>query len=785
MNKFLRKVFLLSVCLLSTVVVIGQNLGSISELKQYLNSKEKQPPRVLKVISKDKNDNTKLTFDINKTNYGSFSKNIKSLNITQANIEKQLHQMFGLDANYSFAQLASTTDELGFEHTNYLIYYKGYLIDGQMVMVHKKDGVIKSINGIVKDINNPSNTILVTDQIAFQTALKAMQVDDLVNEYPIENVFVRLPDDENTFRLAKKIKIFSLQPLKKYNVYIDAQTGEVLNSVSLLPLSDVQCTAHTYYSGQQNITADYHNGTYRLKDNARNIITYDGTKWNGTYADPSENLIYTNNSTDWSLDSLKPALQVHWGIEKTIDYYSSVHNRKGYDDKGSPVHNIYNPVVWDYEEANINAAALVGYGIMVYGRGGLSNGTTYKPFVAIDIAGHEFAHLVTEETTGGGLEYQNESGALNESFSDIFGVCIDFHTNVSPNWTIGEEVLDNKSFMRSMSDPSSDQLSEYDKQPDTYKGKHWETSSYDNGGVHTNSGVQNYWFYLLCQGGSGTNDNGYTYSVTGIGMKDAEKIAYRNLMNYLPRKARHIDSYYGSLEAAKDLFGENSQQYKSVKAAWLAVGIDSLQPQLCRGEKILTNTSGTITDGSGTEQYQPQSDCKWVIKTTADKIIQLTFTSFELERGSSDYVAVYDGATTDSPMIGKYSGTNMPPVLRSTSNAMLVYFVSDKYVNRQGFEAKYESIMPTSTDIIENNRSLVIYPNPTKDEVFVKVGADKGLINIAVVDMLGRVVKKLSYQTNSTGETINIDVKDLNAGVYNLQITGANFNKVEKLVINK
>ena len=73
-------------------------------------------------------------------------------------------------------------------------------------------------------------------------------------------------------------------------------------------------------------------------------------------------------------------------------------------------------------------------------------------------------------------------------------------------------------------------------QPDTYEGTYWvdvngcvpNSNTNDNCGVHTNSGVQNFWFYLLCEGGSGTNDNGDAYSVTGIGLDEGGEIAYRN-----------------------------------------------------------------------------------------------------------------------------------------------------------------------------------------------------------------------------------------------------------------
>ena len=95
----------------------------------------------------------------------------------------------------------------------------------------------------------------------------------------------------------------------------------------------------------------------------------------------------------------------------------------------------------------------------------------------------------------------------------------------------------------------------------------------DKGGVHRNSGVQNYWFYLLSEGGSGINDNGDTYDVTGIGIESAYKIAYRNLTTYLLPNATFKDAMHGSLKAAIDLFGKDTKEYESVLKAWHAVGV--------------------------------------------------------------------------------------------------------------------------------------------------------------------------------------------------------------------
>src|SRR5262249_49114357 len=109
--------------------------------------------------------------------------------------------------------------------------------------------------------------------------------------------------------------------------------------------------------------------------------------------------------------------------------------------------------------------------------------------------------------------------------------------------------------------------------PDTYGTGNWYTGTGDNGGVHWNSGVQNFWFYLLSQGGTGSNDYGNAYSVTGIGMTDAAAIAFRNLTVYLGANSQYTDARFYAIVAAEDLFGACSQQVISTTNAWHAVGV--------------------------------------------------------------------------------------------------------------------------------------------------------------------------------------------------------------------
>jgi len=162
---------------------------------------------------------------------------------------------------------------------------------------------------------------------------------------------------------------------------------------------------------------------------------------------------------------------------------------------------------------------------------------------------------------------------LNESFSDIFGTAVEFYLEgaATADWLCGEDVVLQAPFVvRSLENPNLAWC------PDTYQGTYWiNNNGWDFGGVHINSGVQNFWFYLLSEGGTGINDNGDSYSVTGIGIDAASKIAYRNLTVYLtPTSGFHI-ARAGSTNSAADLFGTGSQQYQSVIAAWNAVGVYS------------------------------------------------------------------------------------------------------------------------------------------------------------------------------------------------------------------
>ena len=120
------------------------------------------------------------------------------------------------------------------------------------------------------------------------------------------------------------------------------------------------------------------------------------------------------------------------------------------------------------------------------------------------------------------------------------------------------------------------------RSPGYYQGYNWYDTNdispqNDYGGVHRNSGVQNRWYFLLCDGEDADNsefvEGGEPYSMTGIGMEKGLQIVYRTLMQYATSQAQYADIRLCHLQSAKDLYGDNSPEVEAVAKAWDLVGV--------------------------------------------------------------------------------------------------------------------------------------------------------------------------------------------------------------------
>jgi gliding motility-associated-like protein len=494
-----------------------------------------------------------------------------------AEVKDYLFQLLSLNKDHSFKSINSIVDGDNSLHTRYGHYFKGVEVLGSEWILHSQSGRIYSANGDI--YSNVTGEQGVSNEVAREKAKTVSGALSFKWDFPAEEGMLKLwkedsnatyfpkgrmaycPKDFNFLlehQLCHVFEINSEEPLLRKNFYINASTNELWAAEDLLHIADVQGVANTKYRGNQTITTDSTApGNYRLRETGRGggIETFDMNE--GTNYGAAVDFVDSNNFwNNYNTNSDEVGGDAHFGAEMTYDYLNDRFNRNSFDGNGAKIRS-YVHYRSNYSNAFWNGS------VMTYGDG---NGTSFTPLTSLDVCGHEIAHAITSNSAN--LIYSYESGALNESFSDIFGNAIEFYADSTQfNWRIGEDIMVSGNGIRNMANPNTH------GDPDTYLGTSWYGGTGDNGGVHTNSGVQNFWFYLLSVGGTGTNDNSETYSVDSLGIYKAEQIAYRNLTVYLTRNSDYSDARYYGIQAAEDLYGSCGDEVITTTNAWHAVGV--------------------------------------------------------------------------------------------------------------------------------------------------------------------------------------------------------------------
>lgn len=354
-------------------------------------------------------------------------------------------------------------------------------------------------------------------------------------------------------------------PYEKH-VILDAENGQQLDAWDDIHTAAAAGTGKTLYSGNVALTTNSITGGYELRDPSRGS-TYTinlKNKTTGTTLATDADNIWGNNATS---DTNSAAADAQYGTAVTWDYYKNIHGRTGIANNGVGAYNRVH-----YSTRYNNAYWSDSCFCMTYGDG---DGTTLKPLVALDVAGHEMTHGVTSRTAG--LIYSGESGGLNEATSDIFGTMVEFYAaNASDpgDYLIGEKIMVGGGSLRSMVKPSSDGGS----------ADCWY-SGVGNLDVHYSSGVANHFFFLLAEGTNssyGTSPTCVTGntrvatgtgSLTGIGRAAAAKIWYRALTTKFTTGTTYLQARAGTIAAAQELAATLGADYSAkVAAAWSAVG---------------------------------------------------------------------------------------------------------------------------------------------------------------------------------------------------------------------
>ena len=575
----------------SLATVIGVSLFSLSSFAQ----------------NTDKRVNEKTSGENGQPNMISFNGNS---NYKSADSKQIFQDQLGLKQNQNFSRIRIEADPAGFTHEKFQLFHEGVKVEFATYTLHSQNGKLASMSGEFYDIKDVNMKPSLSADAAFKRALNYTgaksymwenQADATAMDYKKpQGELVLLPSmkeqglkrSTDNLRLAYKFDIYATNPMTRGDLYIDAITGEKLfynatikhlgeysnghagnsseknNKNSNATSAIVAANAATRYSGTQSIQTTLSGSSYILSDATRGlgIQTFNSAK-TATY--PTTN--FTDADNNWTATEYNNtnkdngALDGHWGAEKTYDYWSTVHARNSYDNAGAKIKSYihYNLIAAGYPDNN---NAFWNGSVMTYGDGSGTGG--FDILTALDVAGHEIGHAVCSFTAN--LAYQNESGAMNEGFSDIWGACIEY--NAAPTkstWLIGEDIERRSGHLslRSMSNPKTE------GQPDTYKGTNWYTGTADSGGVHTNSGVLNHWFYILSVGKSGTNDKGSSYAVTGITIAKAAKIAYRLESVYLTANSTYATARTSGIQAAVDLYGAGSAEVIATTNAFYAVGV--------------------------------------------------------------------------------------------------------------------------------------------------------------------------------------------------------------------
>ncbi|GAB4487487.1 MAG: hypothetical protein OHK0019_02570 [Saprospiraceae bacterium] len=565
------------------------------------------------------------------------------------------------------------TDEAGNSHVRLEQVYQGVPVFGGEVIAHARNGAFDLLNGRYYPTPQLASVVpaldagRAIDKVKLAIGSENLKTDwtpEQIQLLKIEPFKAELVIYHHDFQLDNERLVWHVEAhpnlLSRVIYFVDANTGEVIHhydftckidggrhsecggsgsssennnqptaTTTALTPPPVTGTGIDLLGQNRSFGAWQQGSTYYLEDaskpmfnsSASNmpgdpvgvIVTLDA----GNTSPENQNFDYsfvTSNSTTFSSNATSNganAVSAHWNSIKSYEYFLNTHGRNSIDGVGGNIISFINVSEGNgtsMENAYWNGAA------MWYGNGG----STFKKLArGLDVGGHEMTHGVIEKTAN--LVYQNESGALNESFADIFGAMID-----RDDWEIGEDVMQDlpslPNALRNMQDPHNGVSSNSPWwQPRTVSEQY--TGSQDNGGVHINSGIPNWAYYKFA-----SNPN--------VGLEKAEKVFYKALKDYLVKSSQFVDLRIAVLQAANDLYPAGNTVANAAATAFDQVGILGNAPS--------GNYLGNLSTNPGTD---------YVLCVTNN------FQNLELRNGTGGLITtLYTGGVISRPSVTDNGG---------------------------------------------------------------------------------------------------------------------------------
>jgi bacillolysin len=477
----------------------------------------------------------------------------------------------------------------------YQQFYEGIRIWGADVVRDTERGVPISVFGALAPQLSLSIRTSMTADDATQLLKLLLGPDASVLTAP-ELVVVRL--DNGEYRLAYTAVVSSLPDVVRF--FVDAHTGEELLRYSEMHRQQAAIGRGNGVLGDlKKLSTEANGGSYIAFDRHRppTIQTFDmranlaRTKllFNGVLPYVASDLARDSDNI-WTDPSVVDA---HVHVSWTYDYYFKRFGRSGMDGRNGPINIVVNAVSQQGALLLPNADADFAInafwcgscgpsqqGVMFFGNGIPSayydrDGRNYTYFSgALDIAAHELTHAVTRFTSD--LIYRNESGALNEAFSDMMGKSVEFFYHPQgpgrgqADYVIGKDIVRGViagalNGDRSMANPG------LYGDPDHYARRYIGDS--DNGGVHSNSGIANQAFYLAIEGGTNRTSGRFVQGVGATNRDQIEKVFYRAFTLLMPQSSTFLVARAATVQAARDLYGPGGAVERAVSQAWDAVGV--------------------------------------------------------------------------------------------------------------------------------------------------------------------------------------------------------------------
>jgi bacillolysin len=628
-------------------------------------------------------------------------------------------------------------DKLGTKHFHYQQKYNGVPIWGKQVSVHlDATDSVYLVHGHQIPTPKGFDTIpSISADMAIEATKRHLGIQSIKQLYQLpgggkidqlkaELVIYPVPD--GPIKLTYKVDIVPKLD-ERWIYFIDANTGSVIHRIN--NIQDAPITANGIDLGgtTRSFGAWLQGSTYYIIDPTIPTadLPYDPLNQNKTSGDTyifdaknadGSSLYYvisSSLSTGWDATGVSAA----YNTRKVYDYYKNTFGRDSLDGNALNLQTVIHFAL-GYNNAFWNGT------FMIYGDG--DNRIFSNLAEALDVTAHEMTHGVTEHTAG--LIYENQTGALNESFSDVFGVMVD-----RDDWLIGEDItIPAPGYLRSLSNPHNglspqpSKMSEYQNLPNTNEG--------DHGGVHINSGIPNRAAYLVAEG---LTAEGLGQS---IGRSSTEQIYYRALTTYLQASSNFLDARRALIQSAQDLFGAGSAEEAAVNAAFNNVEVVDADVCSATGGGAETPTEPVPgqdlfvylypNDGTHDNPFST-NECYslWVYKGTLPANQNNYDPNLDILLNSGGW-QVTNPAICNSTTSGVFPAYTRPAAYTGANGTVVFYIGTDKNLYAVFDDGTGHTQITTSGDVY----SIAISPDA---HYFAFTSTNSNDNNIYVVDLVG------------------------------------------------